>query len=166
MHGFQLWVNFPAAQERIRPRDQEIPGALLPVVRRKDGRARGRIIAGEALGTKAVIDTHTPITLHHWTLATNVDLSLPIPSNQQVIRYVFSGQAESQDTQIEEGQMVTYGSGGSIELRGPGSADARLIAGEPVREPMARMGPFGMNMREELVEAHYDYQAGRLGRIT
>ena len=82
---------------------------------------------------------------------------------------MFSGEAESQDTQIEEGQMVTYGSGDSIELRGPGCAqpaDARLIAGEPVREPMARMGPFGMNIREDLVEAHDDYQAGRLGRIT
>lgn len=39
------------------------------------------------------------------------------------------------------------------------------IAGQPLREPMARYGPFVMNTREELIEAFEDYEAGRMGRI-
>jgi hypothetical protein len=48
-----------------------------------------------------------------------------------------------------------------------GSAGARLllIAGRPLREPIAQYGPFVMNSREELMQAVEDYQAGRLGTI-
>jgi hypothetical protein len=40
-----------------------------------------------------------------------------------------------------------------------------LIAGLPLKEPIAQYGPFVMNSREELMQAVEDYQAGRLGTI-
>ncbi len=169
MHGFQLWVNLPAAQKWARPRYQDISAHRIPLVRSEDGHARGRIIAGHALGTEAVIDTHTPITLHHWTLTPGANLVLPVPPDQDAVLYVFKGDLETEGTVIQEGQMVIYGPGEHIDLCGPTEserADALLIAGAPIREPMVRMGPFVMNTRQELIEAYYDYQAGRLGRIT
>jgi redox-sensitive bicupin YhaK (pirin superfamily) len=39
-----------------------------------------------------------------------------------------------------------------------------LIAGHPLREPIAQYGPFVMNTQAQLIEAVQDYQAGRLGR--
>ena len=41
-----------------------------------------------------------------------------------------------------------------------------MLAGLPLREPVARYGPFVMNTREEIIEAFEDYQAGRMGAIT
>ena len=40
-----------------------------------DGRARVRVIAGEALGARAVIDTHTPVVYQDWTLEIGADVS-------------------------------------------------------------------------------------------
>ena len=46
-------------------------------------------------------------------------------------------------------------------------ADPILLAGaQPLREPVARYGPFVMNEEAEIIEAIEDYRAGRLGRIA
>ena len=43
--------------------------------------------------------------------------------------------------------------------------DVIVLGGRPIREPVAWMGPFVMNTREEVMQAVVDYQAGRLGTI-
>lgn len=40
-----------------------------------------------------------------------------------------------------------------------------LLAGLPLREPVARYGPFVMNTEEEIRQALGDYREGRMGRI-
>ena len=41
-----------------------------------------------------------------------------------------------------------------------------VIAGQPLREPIAQYGPFVMNTREELMQAVEDYRAGRMGPLS
>jgi hypothetical protein len=40
-----------------------------------------------------------------------------------------------------------------------------ILGGEPIREPIAWLGPFVMNTRDEVVQAFEDYKAGKLGVI-
>ena len=40
---------------------------------------------------------------------------------------------------------------------------ARLIAGKPIGEPVARYGPFVMNSREEVLQAVESYRSGAMG---
>lgn len=43
--------------------------------------------------------------------------------------------------------------------------DVLVLGGRPIHEPVAWLGPFVMNTREEVMQAVSDYQAGRLGSI-
>ena len=54
--------------------------------------------------------------------------------------------------------------GDGVTLRGQAGTRALLIAGQPLREPIAQYGPFVMNTREELMQAVQDFQSGRFGR--
>jgi redox-sensitive bicupin YhaK (pirin superfamily) len=171
-HGFQIWVNLPARMKMTRPRYQEVTASRIPQAQTSDGRARVRIVAGEALGARAVIDTQTPIVFQDWSLEPGADVSLPLASDQQALVYVFEGavQVGNQTKLVQDGQLGLLGPGSSVRLRAPEgtTAPARLLllAGVPIREPVAHYGPFVMNSDEELIQAMRDYQTGRMGEIT
>src|SRR5260221_2409522 len=67
VHGFQVWVNLPARDKMIAPRYQEVPSAGVPQAKSPDGLARVRVIAGEALGVRAVVDTRPAIGYPDWS---------------------------------------------------------------------------------------------------
>jgi redox-sensitive bicupin YhaK (pirin superfamily) len=170
VHGFQIWVNLPARLKMTRPRYQEVPSARIPEARTADGKARGRVVAGEALGARAVIDTHTPIVLQDWTLDGGADLTLPLSGELNAMVYLFRGAALVGDDgrEVQDGQLALLGPGDAVRLRAAPLQNARLLllAGAPLREPVARYGPFVMNSEQEIVQAVRDFRSGRMGEIT
>jgi quercetin 2,3-dioxygenase len=175
IHGFQIWINLPARLKMTRPRYQEIPAAKIPVGQTADGLARVRVIAGEALGVRAVIDTHSPITYQDWTVAEGADLALPLAREQQALVYVFDGnvrlgngdEKESGGRLVTNGQMAILADGDAVRFRGVGGGGRfLLLAGVPLGEPVARYGPFVMNNDAEIDQAVQDFQSGRMGEIT
>jgi redox-sensitive bicupin YhaK (pirin superfamily) len=172
VHGFQIWVNLPARLKMTRPRYQEVPASGIPEGRTEDGLARVRVIAGEALGVRAVIATHTPIVYQDWSIGAGADVTTALSPEQNGLVYVFQGSVRlgNTGTELREGQLATLGSGDAVRLRGvPGAAsDARLLllGGVPLAEPVVHYGPFVMNTEREIQEAVRDYQTGKMGEIT
>jgi redox-sensitive bicupin YhaK (pirin superfamily) len=170
VHGFQLWVNLPADKKMTAPRYQEVPCARIPVGESPDGKVRAKVIAGEALGVRAVIDTHTPISYLHFTLEAGGAHLQPVEATHNVVAYVFAGRGRfgSQGLVAAEGDLVVFAPGGeTVQLENDGKQplELLLLGGEPLREPVARYGPFVMNTREEILQAFQDYEAGRFGSI-
>jgi redox-sensitive bicupin YhaK (pirin superfamily) len=165
-HGFQIWVNLPARLKLTTPRYQELASAKIPRAQTPDGRARGVIIAGEALGVRAAIATHTPIVYQDWELAEGGDVTLAIAPEQRVLVYVFQGALDVGGRTVSDGQLALLGDGEAVRLRGAPAGRALVLAGVPHREPVARYGPFVMNTEQELVQAFDDFRSGRMGEIT
>lgn len=166
VHGFQIWVNLPKALKMTQPRYQEVAAAKIPAAQTADGKGRVKVIAGEALGVKAVIETHTPVVYQDWTLDAGADVTLPIARDHQVLAYVFDGSASVAGREIRDGQLAVLGEGDSVQLKGTNGGRLLLLAGVPLREPVARYGPFVMNTEREIHEAIRDFQSGRMGEIT
>jgi redox-sensitive bicupin YhaK (pirin superfamily) len=166
MHGFQIWVNLPARDKMMAPRYQEIPRSRIPEATTADGRARVRVVAGEALGVQAVIETRTPIAYHDWVFSEGASVEVPIPSEHTAYIYVFEGAVRVGGRELRDGQLAVLGDGKAVRFEANGNARALLLSGIPLREPVARYGPFVMNTEQEIREAIADFRAGRLGGIA
>jgi quercetin 2,3-dioxygenase len=173
LHGFQLWVNLPRRDKMMGPRYQEIPRERIPSASSPDGKVRVRVIAGEALGAKAVIDTRTPMVFLHYTLAPGARVIQPAPPNYTVLAYVFEGSGNfgSNERGATAHQMVRFANdGAAIAMNsspdGSGDLEVLVIGGIPLHESVVRYGPFVMNTKDEIAQAIEDYQSGKMGQIA
>jgi redox-sensitive bicupin YhaK (pirin superfamily) len=172
LHGFQLWVNLPKADKMIQPLYQEIPSARIPTSITADEKVLVKVIAGESLGARAVINTRTPITYLHFTVQQGSEIVQPIPSSYNAFCYVIDGDGLFGDDRIEagRGQIIIFNKDGmKISVGSANNSksplELLLIAGIPLNETVARYGPFVMNTNEEIKQAIEDYQNGKLGTI-
>lgn len=172
LHGFQLWVNLPRKNKMMRPRYQEIPAANIPTATSADGLVSVRVIAGEALGARAVIETVTPIMYLHFKIAPGGEVSQPVPLGYNAFAYVVSGRGlfGVEEESARPQQMVMFtADGDEVFVSNPADSteplEFLLVGGVPLNEPVARYGPFVMNTRAEIYQAVEDYQSGRMGSI-
>jgi len=175
-HGFQLWVNLPAAQKWSAPRYQDIRAGEVALVSSGDGGSLVRVIAGDVAGHAGPGSTYSPMTLVHATLSAGAQLSLPWRADYNALVYVMAGigSVGAEARPIRTGQLAVLGAGNALTIGAAGlheqesrspNLDVLILGGRPIREPVAWMGPFVMNTREEVIQAMADYQAGRLGTV-
>ena len=174
-HGVQLWVNLPAARKWVEPRYQDIEARDVKLVSNDDGSSLVRIIAGELAGHAGPGVTYTPITYLHATVTPGSRLMLPWPRDFNALLYALAGQghAGADDRPVAEGQLAVFGDGDAITVRAadkqpsstPQGWQILVLGGLPIREQVARYGPFVMNTREEIIQAIDDFNAGKMGVI-
>ncbi|MHB1260999.1 MAG: pirin family protein [Thermoplasmatota archaeon] len=164
LHGFQLWVNLPKVDKMMRPRYQEIPASSIPEAKVEGGVVR--VVAGDFQGTKAAIDTRTPIQYFHAKLQAGATVSFPMPTGHEGFAYVFDGSAEVAGKKVAAHQLaVLTGTGETPVTTGPEGAQMLFVTGIPLREPVFQYGPFVMTTRDEIVQAVEDFRSGKFGEI-
>lgn len=166
MHGFQIWVNLPAADKMMQPRYQDVPAKDIPVVTSQDGLVEVRVIAGHSLGQSAIIDTVIPITYLHMTLKPGGKIIQSIDKGLNGMIYCFSGCLNIEQKTLNNGQLGILSDGDEVCLSVSESADEEVnllvLAGPQIDEPIARYGPFVMNTEQEIMQAIEDYNSGTL----
>ncbi|CAB4782592.1 unannotated protein [freshwater metagenome] len=173
-HGFQLWVNLPAAKKWAAPAYQDVRAKDVALLSSADGGALIRVIAGEVDGHEGPGTTQTPITLIHATVAAGAELRLPWRKDYNALVYVAAGFGYVGDEHrpVRTGQSTVFGDGDTIVVRAADAQESRspelelfILGGAPIKEPVAWMGPFVMNTKREVLQAFEDFQKGLLGSI-
>ncbi|MCE1235630.1 MAG: pirin family protein [Hyphomicrobiales bacterium] len=161
----QLWVNLPAAAKATPPRYQAIAAAAIPTAS-FDG-ASLRVVAGRLGDLVGPAETHTPLAVLDGRVARGGVVDLPIPAGWTGLVAALSGEIDIAGRRIAaESVAVTDREGTRIRIDGV-AAESRvlILAGAPLGEPIAQMGPFVMNSRDDLIRAVEDYRKGRMGSI-
>lgn len=162
MRGFQLWLNLPARDKMSAPRYQEYAAEQIPVFALSAG-VRVKVIAGRLGDVVGVIEQPAtdPVYLDV-ALDAGAEIALPVPPGHSAFVHVYEGAAQVHGTRVAASELAVLNDGDGVRVTG-GDTVTRLllIAGRPLREPVARHGPFVMNTQAELVQAFNDYRAGR-----
>ena len=170
--GLQLWVNLPAKDKMVDARYQDVEPADLPTYE-EDG-VRVKIIAGQYRDHKSHVDMHAKIVYMDVEMDPGTCFETELDEEYDGFLYFlegggYAGPGDAEE-EINPKDMAILGSGNTIRFRtaegtaeeGKSAARFVIIAGIPLKEPVARHGPFVMNTREEIMQAFRDYQAGKL----
>lgn len=165
MHGFQLWVNLPAARKMSEPGYRDIPAEAIPEYTTADG-VSVRVIAGELDGVRgAVQEPDTEPLYLDLRIPAGVRFSVALPQDCNAFLYVYAGSLDAggRATRVESRQMAVLNNpehSDGVLLQAVDDVQALVIAGRPLRESIAQWGPFVMNTQEEVEQALQDYQRG------
>jgi redox-sensitive bicupin YhaK (pirin superfamily) len=165
MEGFQLWLNLPAKDKMREPWYRDLASEDLPEWHGPGTKVR--VIAGAARGVTGAVQREDTQALYldiHLEAGVTFEHVLPEAHNAFIV--VYRGEMTVADQAVRPRRMAilanTPGSNGAVMQAGPEGARAILVAGQPLKEPIAQYGPFVMNTQQEIVQAVQDFQAGRL----
>jgi redox-sensitive bicupin YhaK (pirin superfamily) len=158
MNGIQSWVALPKEYEETEPAFAHYAANDLPVLEERG--VWMRVIAGEALGVKAPVQTHSPMFYIHAELAAGAQLQLPVRYSERAA-YIASGTVEADGQTFAEGRMLVIEPGQTIALDARTPATVMLLGGEPVGERHIEWN-FVSSSRERIEQAKADWRAGRM----
>ena len=165
MEGFQLWLNLPARDKMCEPWYRDIASSEIPEWHGPGVTAR--VIAGQSHGVQAVVqrDATAPLYLD-LHIEPGATFEQPLPADHNAFAYVYRGAVTVGTQAVGRQRMAVFansaGSDGVVLTAGAEGARASLVAGRPLKEPIAQYGPFVMNSHDEIHQAVDDFRAGRL----
>jgi redox-sensitive bicupin YhaK (pirin superfamily) len=162
MRGFQLWVNLPARLKMSEPGYQEFPADRMPVEAREGGVMVKAIAGPTSRGARGPVSGGAVNALYF-------DVSVPagarftesVDPGLAAMVVLYEGAASVSGREASALSGLFLGEGDEITVEASTNCRFLLIAGRPIREPVAWGGPFVMNTRDEVMQAFEDYRAGR-----
>jgi redox-sensitive bicupin YhaK (pirin superfamily) len=174
---FQIWLNLPADDKMVEPYFTMLWNEDLPrhVVTDDRGRtAQVTVIAGELAGLRPPPPPpdswgsrpDSDLAIWHVVMEPGATWSLPPTAGPETVRvlYLFEGGARIGEhdlvaatgarLRVEDEVAVTAGEQG---------AEALVLQGRPIGEPVAQYGPFVMNDEAGIEKAFADYRATGFG---
>lgn len=187
MHGFQLWVNLPAALKMTAPRYQEVKAVDIPEVTDDDG-TRVRVVSGNFWGKTGPVDgvASNPVYLDV-SVPSGKRKILPVETTRHAFAYVFAGEGKfcnasgplaaptepvgwwdtKPPIQADNRSLILFDRGDEVEVQaGEDGIRFLLISGQPLHEPVAWYGPIVMNTQEQLRQAFEELQQGTFLRTA
>jgi hypothetical protein len=162
LHGLQLWVALPQAQEETEPDFRHYPAAGLPEIRQ--GGARVRVLAGTAYGAASPVRTASPLFYVEAMVPAGGELPLP-EEHPERAAYVVEGRMRCGEALIEPARMAIFAPGPTPPLRAESAARVALIGGAPLDGGRQMWWNIVSSSRERIERAKRDWKEGRFAPV-
>jgi len=161
LDGLQFWLNLPMKDKMASPHYFPITPEIVKDIDIDGGRVK--LIAGEFLDEKGVDPLYVKATVMDVRLNSDVGYTFPIPLEQNTFLYILDGSGSFGEKRMvaQKNSAVIFDVGDTVRIQAQGSGIRFiLLAGKPLKEPIAWGGPIVMNTREELRTAFYELDNG------
>lgn len=160
LHGLQLWLALPEADEEIDPAFYHYPSADIPAV--TVAGVPVRVMMGSAYGVTSPVKTFADSLYVEAHLQPGQTLVLPEYEERAV--YVASGHLKAEDTEIPEHAMAVFSADPSVVLEAVDESRIAIIGGETM-SPRFIEWNFVSSRRERIEQAKADWRAQRFPTI-
>lgn len=170
LHGFQIWINMPSAEKMRDPIYQDTTQHPAPTFTTSEG-ASLKALAGtwqveQTTLASSIQALAANAALADVTLPAGTNLNLAPLTQKNVMIYIHTGSLITSDKQtLQAGKLLLLESGSDMNLASEQGAGVLILAGDPLNQPIAHMGPFVMTTQAEIHQAVRDYQNGEFGSI-
>ena len=162
LHGFQLWINMPAKLKMSKPDYIYIDSEQMKVY--KNEFIKVKVIAGKFEDIEGPIKKHNVEPIYFDVeLNKNNNFNYTLPSNHNSFIYLINGEIEvgqKTHSKLKDSTLILLTNGENLKIKAISKAKFLMISGKPIKEEIARGGPFVMNTKAEILQAVQDYHNG------
>jgi quercetin 2,3-dioxygenase len=162
LHGFQLWINMPAKLKMSKPEYIYIDAKEMQA--HKDDEKKINVIAGKFGEAEGPIKGHNVEPIYFdIEIEKDKEFNFDLPSTHNSLIYLIEGEIKIGDqnhNKVKNSTLIILTSGEKLKVLGLTKAKFLLISGKPIKEEIARGGPFVMNTKAEVLQAVQDYHNG------
>ena len=160
LHGVQLWVALPEADEAAAPRFEHTPAAAMPRI--EAGGAGVTVLVGSAFGATSPVAASSPTLLLDIELRAGAALALP-PATERAV-YGVDAPFRVGDEAVPPRQMVVLDAGEAATLAADAPARVLLIGGDPLGHRFMWWN-FVASDRARIEQAKDDWRAQRFAPV-
>ncbi len=155
LHGLQLWLALPTADEEIAPSFHHYPSAEIPMVE-VDG-VPVRVIMGHAYGARSPVKTHSETIYIEARLKAGQSLMLP-DANERAL-YVIEGSLNAGGTLLSQYTMAAFTAETDIKVTAEEDCLLSLIGGKPLGKRYMEWN-FISSRKARVEQAKVDWENG------
>ena len=162
LHGFQLWINMPAKLKMSKPDYIYIDSDKMQI--HKDDDKKIKVIAGKFENAEGPVKGHNVEPIYFDVeLKKDKEFKFKLPSTHNTFIYLINGEikiGEQTHDNIKDSTLILLTKGEELQVSALTKSKFLLVSGNPIKEKIARGGPFVMNTKSEILEAVNDYHNG------
>lgn len=155
LHGLQLWLALPTADEEIAPSFHHYPSAEIPMVE-VDG-VPVRVIMGHAYGARSPVKTHSETIYIEARLKAGQSLMLPDADERAL--YVIEGSLNAGGTLLSQYTMAVFTAEAGIKVTAEEDCLLSLIGGKPLGKRYMEWN-FISSRKTRVEQAKVDWENG------
>ena len=160
LHGLQLWLALPAADEETSPAFYHTPAAHLPAL--DIGGVPVRVMMGQAWGVSSPVRTFADTLYVEAQLQPGQQLQLPHATERAI--YVANGALRINRTEIPEHALAVLTTLPSIEIEATQPTRIALIGGETLGQRFIDWN-FVSSRKARIEQAKLDWREGRFPKV-